>query len=309
MHPTLQGYAAAVLSTVDVDGAAGIASDLAMVDRAIATQPQLSTPLTDTALPPTVRRAVVTEVLNGKVGAPALGLVAEAVSVVPAQDVPLAVNWLSGRARHQGEGLAYLEEPLSATSARRRVGGFAAYVFSGLDVDQLKVVEDELFQVARLIERTTTLRLALVDRDQTPAARAGLLQGVFGAKITPSTMAVLAYAAVGGRARDIVGTVDFLVARAAEARGWRVARVRTGIALDADAQSTISDSLAHIAGHPVDLQVTVDPELLAGILVEIGDLRLDDTIRGRLDSLREHLSSSQSSFVSQLTNNPNEGAS
>jgi hypothetical protein len=33
----------------------------------------------------------------------------------------------------------------------------------------------------------------------------------------------------------------------------------------------------------------VDPRLLAGVDVEIGDLRLDATARGRLERLREHM--------------------
>jgi ATP synthase delta (OSCP) subunit len=39
----------------------------------------------------------------------------------------------------------------------------------------------------------------------------------------------------------------------------------------------------------VELQVSIDPALLSGVLVDIGDLRVDATARGRLDALREHL--------------------
>ena len=51
-------------------------------------------------------------------------------------------------------------------------------------------------------------------------------------KVRPATLALVRYAIVGGRARDIVGTLDFLVEQTARARGWRVARVRAGQPVD-----------------------------------------------------------------------------
>ena len=48
-------------------------------------------------------------------------------------------------------------------------------------------------------------------------------------------------------------------------------------------------TLSRLAGSPVELQVTVDPALLAGVKVQIGDLQVDGTARGRLERLREHV--------------------
>ena len=84
----------------------------------------------------------------------------------------------------------------------------------------------------------------------------------------------------GGRARDIVGTLDFLVELTAQARGWRIARVRAAAPID-DAQRTeLADSLGALAGAPVELQVEVDESLLSGALIRIGDLQVDATDGG-----------------------------
>ena len=57
-----------------------------------------------------------------------------------------------------------------------------------------------------------------------------------------------------------------------------------------DAQrTTLSDSLTTLAGAPVELQVTIDEALLSGAVIQIGDLQVDATARGRIDALREHL--------------------
>ena len=105
----------------------------------------------------------------------------------------------------------------------------------------------------------------------------------------PATSLALArYAVTGGRARDIVGTLDYLVELTAKARGWRIARVRAAAPID-DAQRTeLTDSLGTLAGAPVELQIEVDESLLSGALIRIGDLQVDATARGRIDALREH---------------------
>jgi F-type H+-transporting ATPase subunit delta len=109
-------------------------------------------------------------------------------------------------------------------------------------------------------------------------------------KVPATTERLARYAVTGGRARDIVGTLDYLVELTAQARGWRIARVRAAAPIDDQQRSELSDSLGTLAGQPVELQVEVDESLLGGALIRIGDLQVDATARGRIDALREHIS-------------------
>ena len=111
-----------------------------------------------------------------------------------------------------------------------------------------------------------------------------LLEG----KVPATTLALARYVVAGGRARDFVGTLDFLVEQTAQARGWRIARVRAAAPIDDAQRSQLTDSLGALAGAPVELQVEVDESLLSGALIRIGDLQVDATARGRIDALREH---------------------
>ena len=56
--------------------------------------------------------------------------------------------------------------------------------------------------------------------------RQEVIADLLGDKVLPATLRLAAYAVRGGRARDIVATLDALVEDAARARGWRVARVQ-----------------------------------------------------------------------------------
>jgi F0F1-type ATP synthase delta subunit len=65
--------------------------------------------------------------------------------------------------------------------------------------------------------------------------------------------------------------------------------VRAAAPIEDAQRTTLSDSLATLAGAPVELQVIIDEALLSGALIQIGDLQVDATARGRIDALREHL--------------------
>ncbi len=287
MNPTLQGYTAAVVEAAGPDALGGLAADLEAIERLVLANPQLRAALTDTAVPGPARRAVVLDLLDGKVTPQARRLAAFASGVVIAPEVPNALGWVSTRVRHLAEGQD--EEPgLSLLQSRQRVGGFAIAVHEDMSTAELESLEDDLFRFARIVESTPALRAALTDRDLEVAARRGLVTQLLEGKISAASLSLARYAVTGGRARDMVGTLDFLVEAAAQARGWRIARVRSAAPID-DAQRTeLTDSLGTLAGAPVELQVEVDASLLSGALIRIGDLQVDATARGRIDALREH---------------------
>jgi len=289
MNPALQGYAAAVFGTTAGGGLAGIADDLAAVDRLFTDNGALRSALTDTSLAAPARRAVLEDLLDGKVSVAARRVAGYAAGAVHGQELPAAIAWLAHRARLQADGRDIDEPVLGHVAARRRVGGFAAAVFEDLATADLEEVEDELFRFARTVATTPALRSALADRDLPVAVRGAVVGDLLGNRVRPATLRLVEYAVVGGRPRDIVGTLEWLAEETARARGWRVARVTAGQEVTDGERRSLEQALSRLSGSPVELEVTVEPDLLAGVNVEIGDLQLDATVRGRLDRLKEHM--------------------
>ncbi len=181
MNPRLQGYAAAVLEEAGTAGRARLAGELAAVERQFATNADLLTALTDTSNVAAARRAVMADLLEGKVSPDAARLAAYAAySARPATEVPAAITWAAHRARRAAEGLEEHEPSLGHMDARERVGGYAAAVFEELPTDRLEEVEDQLFRFARTIETTPVLRGALTDRDLPVAVRRGVVDDLLG---------------------------------------------------------------------------------------------------------------------------------
>jgi F-type H+-transporting ATPase subunit delta len=289
VNPTLQGYAAAVMESVGVGAIGVLADDLQAVEQLVLSNGPLRAALSDTAVPGSARRAVMLDLLEGRVSEPARRLAAFGCMAVRAQDVTAALSWLSLRARHVAERWDDEEPPLSLTQARRRVAGFATARYEDMSTPELESLEDDLFRFARIVGATPELRGALTDRDLAVDARQGLVTQLLEGKVPATTLSLVRYAVAGGRARDFVGTLDFLVEETALARGWRIARVRSARPIDDAQRTALTDALGSLAGGPVELQVEIDESLLSGARIRIGDLQVDATARGRIDTLREHL--------------------
>lgn len=65
------------------------------------------------------------------------------------------------------------------------------------------------------------------------------------------------------------------------------AEVITAIPLSKKAQKSVERVLSELAGEGVTIKMSVDPTLLGGIFVRIGEQIIDVSIRGQLDRLKE----------------------
>ncbi len=285
MNPAVEGYSTAVFESVGQQGAGALSSDLAAVEHLVEHQGELRAALSDTAVPPTSRRAILSELLEHRVGEPARQLAAFTASAVSAPDVLTALAWVTRRAGGRQMELA----PLGHLAARERIGGYASAIFETAETGLLEEVEDQLFRFARIVESNPELRGVLSDRDVPVDARLAIAQALLEGKVEAATLRLVRFVITGGRARDFLGALDWLVERTATARGWRVARVRSAEPIPDAQGELLSAALTHMTGSPVELQVTIDPELIGGAVVEIGDLHVDASARGRLDRLREEL--------------------
>lgn len=291
MLPTLEGYAAALLGSLDSAVLATVASDLTSLEQTILGRSDLRAVLTDTSIAPTARGQIVRVLLSEKMHAETVRLAVYAAGATPAQEVPHAIAELAVEAHVWNEMGASDQKNLGLMAARKRVSGFADALLESIDTSTFAEIEEELFRWARTIEGNVDLRHLLLDRDAPMAARLGATEQLLTGHANAVTLRLARYVIQGGRPRDVVGTLDFLVDYVAKARDWRVARVHTARALDAQSQAQLVSSLATLTGKSVELQIAEEPELLGGVLVEVGDFRLDATTRGRLGELRDAVAS------------------
>jgi F-type H+-transporting ATPase subunit delta len=290
MLPKLEGYAAARLGSLDAIALATVSGELSSLEQTVLGRADLRAVLTDTSIAGASRGLIVHDILSGKVHDVTLQVAVYAASNVPAQVVPHSLAELAIAARELSQNGTYPLAGLALLASRQRVAGYADALLDDVDAQNFDEIEDELFRWARTVEGNVELRRLLLDRDADLASRLGTVQALLGDKVDSVTLALARFVIAGGRSRDVVGTLDYLVDYVANARDWRVARVHTARPLDEQSRADLVASLSLLTGKNVELQVADSPELLGGVLVEIGDLRLDATTRARLSALRDAVS-------------------
>ena len=154
---------------------------------------------------------------------------------------------------------------------------------------RLDEVEDELFRVSRAVAGAPELRTALSDLSAPVESRAALIEGLLGGRSTEETRRLVRQAVVAPRGRTFDRTVETYGQVAADRRSRLVATVTAVDPLTEEQRRRLAAALQRIYGHEVHLNVQLDPTLVGGIRVELGDEVIDGSVESRLDDARRRL--------------------
>jgi F-type H+-transporting ATPase subunit delta len=149
-------------------------------------------------------------------------------------------------------------------------------------------LEDELFAFGRLVADNPELRDALSDPARSVSDKRGLVRSLLEGKVSGGALR-LAERAVSGVHLTVARAVEEYSKVAAESRNRLVALVRVAAPLGDAEQQRLAGALAGQYDRPVHLNVVVDPSVIGGMRVEIGDQVIDGTIASRLDDARRRL--------------------
>lgn len=103
----------------------------------------------------------------------------------------------------------------------------------------------------------------------------------------------LAHMLVDGHRTGIIPELAELFDEAVLAeRGIVMADVTTAEPLDEDAQQAVRERLSTIVGKDVELRMHTDPDIIGGLIAQIGDAVIDGSVQTRLRRLRTRLKAS-----------------
>lgn len=154
-------------------------------------------------------------------------------------------------------------------------------------VDVLDEVEDELFRFGRILDREPTLRSALTDPSLPADRKTELLQALLGDRVQNATLVLVREVVLRPRGRTIDRGLEEYGRLAAARRERLVAQVRTVVPLSDEQLERLATALAARLGHQVHLNVELDPDLIGGLTVRVGDVLFDGSLAHRLALARQ----------------------
>lgn len=120
-----------------------------------------------------------------------------------------------------------------------------------------------------------------------------LLKGVFGEKIEKILLHFLYLLIDKNRIENFADIGEEFAEMVEKHEGVVRAQVTTAITLPEDLAASLIEKLSALTGARVILETKIDPAVIGGVCVTLGDKILDGTVRTNLDDLRNTLEKTQ----------------
>jgi F-type H+-transporting ATPase subunit delta len=241
-------------------GFASVSGDLLAVAGVLGREKSLRQALADAGQPVAARAGIATSLFGSQIAPESMAVLSDVVSA----------RWSNGA---------------DLVDAVENLGAQAAFVEAERD-GSLERVEGELFRFGRAVDGSPDLQLALTDPSVTGERKSALVADLVGATAAPTTTALLTYLGGNLRGRRPVDAVEDLTALAAAQRNRVVAEVRSAIELTPEQVSRLSAALTRLQGREVRVNVIVDPAVVGGVVVQVGDEVIDGSVANRLEQAR-----------------------
>lgn len=168
-----------------------------------------------------------------------------------------------------------------------------------LAVDQLGQIVESLYDHPDLAVVFGSPRISVEEKGR-------ILDRLFGGQINPMLMQFLKVTAERGRLGYLKNIAASARAQRDETLGRTVAEVTSAIPLDDQTRQQVIDRLGLAQQRQVVLREKVNPALIGGLVIRIGDTVYDSSVAGRIDGMAKR---TRQSFARKLMENSSRFAS
>lgn len=153
---------------------------------------------------------------------------------------------------------------------------------------RLDVVHEQLGDFAAAIGTVPELRRVLENPELDPAEKAGVLGEILGDadELVRNFVLLVSEKGRAGELEEIHRELDALVA---EEEKRLTVELTTAYELSDEEAASILKQIEQASGRSVEATRKVDPALIGGIVLQAGSLRVDASVKGRLNRLRHEL--------------------
>jgi F-type H+-transporting ATPase subunit delta len=253
----------AVRETLAQHGSAadlGVGEELFSLARLLGSSAQLRNAVADPAAERDSKAALVQRVFGGKVSAPALA----ALSTAAQQ------RW-----SHPHDVIAGLEEA-------------GVRVIAESAPDSVRI-GDELFAFAEAIQSDADLELALRSKLADPEAKVAVVDRLLTGKVSAQALAIARQLVADPRGRGTRESLRWAQQTVADQKNAVLATVTSAQALTSAQLIRLRNALSSRYGKAIALNTVIDPSLIGGLRVRVGDDVIDSSIATRLSDVRLQL--------------------
>lgn len=147
----------------------------------------------------------------------------------------------------------------------------------------------EILSIQKAVDEHPDLKSTL----EHPRVKAGeklqALRGFLGQKLSSTMENFLMLLIMKKRIKHLKAVADHFERLCYEMRGKAIARVLTAMPLGAAQKETLAQKLGQMFGMTVELKEEVKPGLIGGMMIYLGDQRMDGSVLGQLEKMKQRL--------------------
>ncbi|ETS92770.1 ATP synthase F1 subunit delta [Veillonella sp. AS16] len=155
--------------------------------------------------------------------------------------------------------------------------------------NSLALMEEQLGYVASVMAEQSELRAFLENPLVTTDVKIKLMGKIFESAIDKTALHFLYVMIKRGRYRYIETAIKGFIKKSREARGILEATVIVAEPITAAVEQSVQAKLQDVTGKEVILTVRQDPSIMGGIVIQLGDKRIDGSVSRRLQELEKSL--------------------
>jgi F-type H+-transporting ATPase subunit delta len=157
---------------------------------------------------------------------------------------------------------------------------------------EIEQVEEELFRFWRILLASPDLVQVMEDERVPVQRRSDLLRSLLADKANSITLRLLNMSIARPGGVPFLLSVERAIDLAAEVKTRRVAYVTAAAPLTDQEMASLAAELGRESGAEIDVKVSVDPSILGGVIIRLGDELIDGSVRRRLKDAQRELGTS-----------------
>lgn len=150
-------------------------------------------------------------------------------------------------------------------------------------------IDGELSQIAEIFGDNPEFMDILCAPDVADTEKTGLLSSVFGGRVTDTVLDFMCLLAVKGRIGRFAPIAREYRRGYYERAGIAEAMVTTAVPLGAKERAALKEKLEKKYSKRLIITEKVEPAIIGGVVVKIGDELLDGSVRTRLASMKQQI--------------------
>lgn len=160
-----------------------------------------------------------------------------------------------------------------------------------LEEDRIPEFKKEVTAIRQIFLENEDLSLMLDHPGITKEEKSAFIDKVFGGRASGEMLGFIHILVEKDRQKALIPVFDHFLHRVREYEGTGAVRVTSAINLTADQKKAVEEKLLKTTRYQsLDIDYVVDPEILGGLVIRIGDRIVDSSLKSRVEDLSRQLS-------------------